>query len=187
MGRTRLDDIRRAELVVAAQATIAEQGLDRATVACIARRLEISPGIVHHYYADKQALLDATMRDLRLPVADRYHELVRSGTPRLAAAVEAHLDPQILTAARAVAWLAFASRAPYVPSFARILAAVRCRQEAALRQGLLEQGAALFEDAASTARKLAIGLDALWYVQATREGGLSEGEGLDFLSEYLPV
>ncbi len=184
MARARLDQIRRAELVDAAARAIAEDGLERATVARIAARAEISPGIVHHYFGDKQGLIEATMRDLRRPISAAYLSAIKAGTPRLSAAVAAHLDPAILTPARAAAWTACALKAPYEPGLARILAASRCRQEAAFRQGFIEAFPDT-DDPAYLARRLAVAVDGLWFAVATREGGLEGSEGLDELAPYL--
>lgn len=188
MARARLDRIRKAELVAAAAQAIAEEGIERATVARIAARAEISAGIVHHYFGDKQGLIEATFRDLRRPVTAAYLKELAAGTPRLSAAVAAHLAPDILSVARAAAWTACALKAPYEPGLARILAATRCRQEAAFRQGFLEA----FEDdltdwneAAFLAARLATAVDGIWFAAATREGGLGDAEGLDYLAPFL--
>jgi TetR/AcrR family transcriptional repressor of bet genes len=56
--------IRRKQLVGAAISAIHQYGFANATVARIAKRAGVSSGIVHHYFADKDELLFATMRSL---------------------------------------------------------------------------------------------------------------------------
>ena len=191
MGRTALDDVRRAELVEAAVETVARLGVQAATTARIAETADLSPGLVHHYFADKEDLLAAAYRATRKPVAAAYARAlaVAEGGPvpaelRLVAAVEAHLTPAVLTPIRAAAWTGFTALTPYRPAFARIRSAQRCRQAANLRAalvGLLEERA----EAAALAQAAALALDGLWVEAATREGGLAPGEGEDLMAALL--
>jgi TetR/AcrR family transcriptional repressor of bet genes len=64
MPKLGMGPVRRRQLVEAAIAVIHDEGFAKATVARIARRAGVSTGIVHHYFADKDALLTATMRSL---------------------------------------------------------------------------------------------------------------------------
>ncbi|MCR9221439.1 MAG: TetR family transcriptional regulator [Alphaproteobacteria bacterium] len=191
MGRAALDDIRRAELIAAAVETAGRAGVDGATTAAIARAADMSPGLVHHYFPDKQTLLAAAFRATRRPVAAAYARalgVARTGAVppalRLVAAVEAHLAPSVLTPVRAAAWAGFAARAPHVPAYARVRAAQRCRQAANLRAALVP----LLSDraeAAARAEEAALALDGLWLEAATREGGLAPGEGEALMAALL--
>jgi AcrR family transcriptional regulator len=191
MPRRAIKDIRGEELVEAAVATVAEEGHDAATTRAIGLRAGVSPGIVHHYFGDKHSLLLAAMRAVRRPVAAAYRARLAAaensnGTGReaLEACFEAHLDPEILTVRRAVAWLQFTSRVAHLPDYARIRAAVRGRQVAALRRAL-SSIAPTAGDAAVLAKRLALQLDGLWLEAATREGGLAPGEGRALLDATL--
>jgi TetR/AcrR family transcriptional repressor of bet genes len=62
MPKRGMKPIRRQQLIDAAIASIHEHGFSSATVARIARKAGVSTGIVHHYFADKNDLLAATMR-----------------------------------------------------------------------------------------------------------------------------
>lgn len=188
MARRSIEDLRRAELVEACLAVVAEEGHDAATTQRIAKRAEISPGIVHHYFGDKARLLQATMRQVRRPVAEAYRARVQScgevGAEALNACLDAHLDPQILTVPRAAAWVQFTARVAYDAEYARIHAAIRCRQVAALRRALgpltLDRA-----DAARVALRLAGALDGFWWECATREGGLAPGEARGVIDAIL--
>jgi AcrR family transcriptional regulator len=182
VARRSIEEIRRQELVEACLAVVAEEGHDAATTQRIAARAETSAGIVHHYFGDKASLLQAAMRAVRAPVAEAYRDRLTaggiadgSGRAALSACIDAHLDPSILTVRRAAAWLQFTSRVAYVPDYARIHAAIRCRQIAALRRSLrsitADPGAA-----PAVALRLAIAIDGFWAECATREGGLMPGE-----------
>ena len=102
MGRTRLDDIRRKELVDAAIRAVAAHGLEKATVAVIAREADISPGIVHHYFADKVSLLAAAMRAIRAPLTPLFAETVAAIRPqgaahRLQTLIDVCFDPSVFS------------------------------------------------------------------------------------------
>lgn len=179
MARRSIEEIRRVELVEACLEVVAVEGHDAATTQRIARRAEISPGIVHHYFGDKASLLCDAMRAVRKPVTAHYRLLTQStgesGHAALDACIDAHLNPTVLTVPRAAAWVQFTSRVAYIPDYARIHAATRCRQVAALRRALLAITISR-DDAAMLAGRLAGILDGYWWETATREGGLLPGE-----------
>ena len=54
-------DERRRSIAAAACAAIAEQGLEGATLAQVARRCKLTTGAIAHYFRDKDALLAAAM------------------------------------------------------------------------------------------------------------------------------
>src|ERR671924_401824 len=73
---------RREELRRAAYETAGKHGFQALTIAGIARRAGISKGIVHHYFHDKQDLIEQTVRfahaEYRKEVVDR---LRKASTP----------------------------------------------------------------------------------------------------------
>ena len=58
----------RAEIVDAARAAFAEEGYAEASMRGIARRAQVDPALVHHYFSDKAALFVETMA---LPIDPR--------------------------------------------------------------------------------------------------------------------
>jgi len=58
----RIDELRRRELIRAAFSVIKREGLHYATLAKIAEEAGASKGLVHHYFRDKQQLIELTMR-----------------------------------------------------------------------------------------------------------------------------
>src|ERR1700692_1834921 len=58
----------RAEIVEAARAVFSEEGYPGGSMRAIARRAEVAPALVHHYFADKAALFVETMA---LPIDPR--------------------------------------------------------------------------------------------------------------------
>ena len=55
---------RRAQLVEAALATLAETGIESFTLAEVARRANVSAALVVHYFGDRNRLIEATFRQL---------------------------------------------------------------------------------------------------------------------------
>ncbi len=124
MPKVGMGPVRRRELVEATIWSIHEFGLADTTVTRIARKAGVSPGIVHHYFADKDDLLFETMRvmleNLR---AGAVSALVMARTPRLRvfAVIDAcfsagQFSPEVVTA-----WLALYASARKSPRLARIL------------------------------------------------------------------
>ncbi len=158
MPKLGMGPIRRRQLIDAAIASIHEYGLADATVARIARKAGVSPGIVHHYFADKEELLFATMRSmlevLRREALDR---LAVSRTPRErieaiidASFAESQFSPDVM-----VAWLALYGSARQSERLAAILELYHRR----LHTNLLHALKALASD--TRAERLAEGLAAM--------------------------
>ena len=66
------------------------------TLAQIAARAGVSPGLVAHYFGDKDGLLDAAFRSLARRVGDQVRARLRQiGTPRgrIQAVIDANLAP----------------------------------------------------------------------------------------------
>jgi len=59
--RKQIKDIRREELLIAAQAVIGKFGLQGSTIARIAEKAGMSQGLVHHYFPNKSKLIEDTM------------------------------------------------------------------------------------------------------------------------------
>ena len=116
MPKVGMEPIRKRQLIEATIASIHAHGLADTTVATISRAAGVSPGIIHHYFGGKDALLAATMRALLVELARlRAWPLCAGQHPR--ARIEAIIDasfadrqfqPQVI-----VAWLAFWGQAPH--------------------------------------------------------------------------
>ena len=64
MGRRSVRAERRAQIVDAFARVLAEHGYAGATVAAVAAEAGVSPGLVHHHFADKADLLAMLLEDL---------------------------------------------------------------------------------------------------------------------------
>jgi TetR/AcrR family transcriptional repressor of bet genes len=91
MGRPSLRSQRRAELAAAFARVLATHGSGGATIAAVAEEAGIAPGLVHHYFSDKQdlyvALVDGLMagfRRQRAPARDARDPVVAYADAALA-------------------------------------------------------------------------------------------------------
>ncbi len=174
MPKIEISDIRRRELIAATIATIYEQGFADATVARIARRAGLSTGIVHHYFRDKDHLLEATMRSLasglgmeiaaRLASAERPRE-------RLEAVIDGNFSATQFTREAVTAWTCFWSQVPFSERLSRIQRVIYSRLRSNLLHALRQMMPA--QQAEDTAFGLITIIDGLWLRAAL------DGEGLD--------
>ena len=177
MPKLGMRPIRRKQLIDAAIAAIHEFGLADATVARIARKAGVSAGIVHHYFADKDDLLFATMRyllgDLRRQVMVK---LRGSTTPRerLHAIVEASFADHQFSDAVMAAWLGLYGNARQSERLARIVRLYHSRLRSNLVHAL--KGAVATDRVEAAAEGIASMIDGLWLRCALR-GGTDDARG----------
>jgi TetR/AcrR family transcriptional regulator, fatty acid metabolism regulator protein len=88
--------VRREQIVRATVRCLAREGYTRLTMKKVAREAGVSQGILHYYFADKQAMLTATLaavsRDLDRRVAAAQSRTGRDPAARLRALVRACLE-----------------------------------------------------------------------------------------------
>ncbi len=88
--------VRREQIVRATVRCLAREGYTRLTMKKVAREAGVSQGILHYYFADKRAILSATLeavsRDLDRRVAAAQSRTARDPAARLRALVRACLD-----------------------------------------------------------------------------------------------
>jgi TetR/AcrR family transcriptional repressor of bet genes len=163
MPKLGMAPIRRRQLVEAAIAVIHADGFSHATVARIARHAGISSGMVHHYFADKDELLFATMRHLLSELrSDAVIRLSAATSPRarINAIIDAcfgdkQFDGQVFSA-----WLALYGNARQSPRLQRILGVYHRRLRSSLLHDLRRvTGPA---DAARIAEGIGAMIDGLW-------------------------
>lgn len=118
------EDRRRADLVAAALAVIAEGGIEAATVRAIALRAGVTPGLIGHYFPGKDDLLrtayGAIMADLAAAARAALADCPGTPLDRLLAFVAANLSPPVADARTLSLWAGFISRVHADPAFAAI-------------------------------------------------------------------
>lgn len=124
MPKVGMGPVRRRQLVEATIATIHEFGLAESTVTRIARKADVSPGIVHHYFADKDELLFETMRVMLARLRQAVVvQLKQADTPldRLHAIIDASFAGEQFSGDVVTAWLALYASARQSAALMRIL------------------------------------------------------------------
>ena len=139
MPKVGMQPVRKRQLIDATIATIAEHGFGEATIARIARRAGLSPGIIAHYFGGKDALLAATMRHLLTALLrDATDRLKRAQTPldRAESVIAANFGPSQFNREVIAAWFAFWGEVPHAPELKRLNDVYMRRTRANLKHAL---------------------------------------------------
>jgi TetR/AcrR family transcriptional regulator, transcriptional repressor of bet genes len=163
MPKLGMKPVRRGQLIGATIATIGELGFADASVIKIAKRAGVSPGIVHHYFADKNALLEAAMRDLLAQLSRSViQRLQKATTPleRIDAVIDGNFTTDQFHTTTVAAWLAFWAQAIHNPALRRLRDINVARLRSNLRYDLKTLVPA--KAASEAAFGLAALIDGLW-------------------------
>ena len=156
-------DARRHQLVEVTIDSLAELGYVGTTLGQIAARAEVSPGLVAHYFGDKDGLLDAAFRSLARRVGHQVRVRLRHvSTPRarIQAIIDANLAPEEFEQRTGTAWLAFWGQVLQVKSLRRTQSAYQQRTLSNLRRSLKELMPP--DEAQRLAAMIAAMIDGVW-------------------------
>src|SRR6202161_501018 len=134
-----IEDTRRRQLVEVTIDSLAELGYVGTTLAQIATRAGVSPGLVAHYFGDKDGLLDAAFRSLTRRVGNQVRMRLRQvSTPRgrIQAVIDGNLAPEEFQQRTGTAWLAFWGQVLQVKSLKRVQSVYQQRTLSNLRSSL---------------------------------------------------
>ena len=162
-ARDEPEEARRRQLIEVTIDSLAEVGYVGSTLAQIAQRAGVSPGLVAHYFGDKDGLLEATFRTLARRIGERVGERFRQArTPRgrVQAVIDANLAPEEFDQRTGTAWLAFWGQVLHVKGLKRVQAAYQRRMLSNLRHDLKRLVPA--EEAGSLAAMVAAMIDGVW-------------------------
>lgn len=143
--------------------SLAELGYVGTTLAQIATRAGVSPGLVAHYFGDKDGLLDAAFRSLARRVGNQVRtrlRLVATPRGRIQAIIDANLAPEEFEQRTGTAWLAFWGQVLQVKSLKRVQSAYQRRMLSNLRTSLKKLVPA--DEAQSLAAMIAAMIDGVW-------------------------
>ncbi len=172
------EEARRSQLIEVTIDSLAEVGYVGTTLAEIARRAGVSPGLVAHYFGDKDGLLSAAFRALARPLAARVRaRLALAHTPRgrVQAVIDVNLAPEEFDQRTGTAWLAFWGQVLHVEGLKRVQTAYQRRMLSNLRSDLRSMIPG--DEAHSLASMIAAMIDGVWLRAA-----LSEWEEADSAS-----
>jgi len=161
--RDELEEARRAQLIEVTIDSLADVGYVGTTLAQIARRAGVSPGLVAHYFGEKDGLLEAAFRTLARVVAVKMSErlaLASSPRARVQAVIDANLGPENFDRRTGTAWLAFWGQVLHVEGLKRVQTAYQRRMLSNLRSDLRSMIPA--EDARTLAAMIAAMIDGVW-------------------------
>ena len=188
MPKLGMQDLRRRQLIDATFATVQRHGLADTTMQRIAREAGLSAGMIHHYFADKNALLAATMRTLltelrgdvvaRLALADTAEARVRAVLAANFAATQ--FRPELVAA-----WLAFWAQSAHAPELARLRRLHGRRTWSNLAAPLRALLAA--DDAERAATTLAAMIDGFWLRAGADDTAFDRRDALAHVEAYLDL
>lgn len=196
----RLNVDRRAQLIEATIDVIYRDGLSRLTLAKVAQQAGLSTSIVNFYFKTKEQLLLETLNAVSQEyeaAVDRAFARSPDPTSTLRALVDAMLDPNLCTPARAAVWYAFMGESQARSDY---IGAVRVR-ELAIRQRVETLFTTLFQgaddakiktgQAGPLARAFDALIDSVWE-QSMLEPDTIDLEAarktcLDYLQSVLPL
>ena len=158
-----VEEMRRRQLVEVTIDSLAEVGFVGTTLAQIAARADVSPGLVAHYFDDKDGLLEAAFRALARRVGLQVRSRLRLvGTPRgrIQAIIDANLAPEEFDQRTGSAWLAFWGQVLHAERLKRIQSVYQRRTLGNLRNTLRKLVPP--EEAHSLAAMIAAMIDGVW-------------------------
>jgi betaine-aldehyde dehydrogenase len=175
--RDELEESRREQLIAVTIDSLAELGYVSSTLAQIAGRAGVSPGLVAHYFGDKDGLLEAAFRSLSRRVGDQVRaRLARARTPRgrIQAVIDANLAPAEFEQRTGTAWLAFWGQVVHAPRLKRVQRVYQQRTLSNLRHALKRLLPA--DEARSLAYMIAAMIDGVWLRAALSEWTEADSE-----------
>ncbi len=139
MNRIEPEDLRRRQLIEATIDTMASEGFSATTLALIGQKAGVSPGLIAHYFDDKDGLLEATLRSLAGRLARGLStrlRAARTARERVQAVIEATLAPEEFDARTSSVWLAFWGQVIHSARLRRVQKVYQGRLLSNLRHGL---------------------------------------------------
>ncbi|TPL23476.1 transcriptional regulator BetI [Mesorhizobium sp. B2-4-9] len=184
--KTRIRDIRRKDLQLVAFDILAEEGFHGLTLSKVAERLGMSRGLVHHYFRDKDELLEGAVRYGNRLISEKIGASLRRCTSpreRLAAICSGNFDERMYIASRAQYWISYCAQATFSARFSRLLNI----QNARMRSNLLHELRQLLPpaEAENAAEVLSMLMDGFWLRMAVTKTKPSREAALDMLTSLV--
>jgi betaine-aldehyde dehydrogenase len=161
--RDELEESRRRQLIEVTIDSLAEVGYVGSTLAQIASRADVSPGLVAHYFRDKDGLLAASFRTLARRGGQRVRArfaLAHTPRGRIQAVIDANLAPEEFDQRTGSAWLAFWGQVLHAEGLKRVQKVYQVRTLSNLRHALKQLVPA--HEARSLAAMIAAMIDGVW-------------------------
>jgi len=130
---------RREQFIEMTIDSLAERGYVGSTLSQIAGRASVSPGLVAHYFGDKDGLFEAAFRTLTGRLGEAVLTRLRQANgprERVQAVIDANLDAKEFDQRTGAAWLAFWGQVLHTDSLSRIQTVYQRRMLSNLRHDL---------------------------------------------------
>jgi betaine-aldehyde dehydrogenase len=161
--RDEVEEARTRQLIEVTIDSLAEVGFVGSTLAQIASRAGVSPGLVAHYFGDKDGLLEATFRTLSRRISERVKARFGSAhTPRgrIQAVIDANLAAEEFDKRTGIAWLAFWGQVLHIKGLKRVQTVYQRRMLSNLSHALKKLVPPA--EARSLAAMIAAMIDGVW-------------------------
>jgi TetR/AcrR family transcriptional regulator, transcriptional repressor of bet genes len=188
MPKIGMEPIRRRALIDAAIAAIGDRGALDVTVSDIAGRAGVSTALAHHYFGNKEKLLEATMRSLLTELAqDLRAHLTPAMTPRerLAALIDVNFSDKQFASGTVAAWLSFYMEAQRSTAMRHLLSIYARRLHSNLMFDLVHLKPR--EEAEQIAEGIAALIDGLYIRRALKQGGPEQTSATALIHDYLEL
>ncbi len=142
---------------------MAAEGFAATTLAAIGQKAGVSPGLIAHYFVDKDGLLEATLRSLAARLAlglSKRLRLARTPRERVQAVIDTTLAAEEFDARTCSVWLAFWGQVLHSARLKRVQKVYQGRLLSNLRHGLKQIVPAAEAD--RIAHAVAAMIDGLW-------------------------
>ncbi len=139
MPKVGMAPLRKSQLIDATIQCIHEEGVARSSVQRISKRAGLSPGIVAHYFEDKDGLLVATLKRLNKGLSNEIiWRMADAEQPvdRLWAILDAHFEPVHFAPDTVDAWFALWGMMREIPELQRVQRVYEARLHSNLRHAL---------------------------------------------------
>ena len=163
LPRDEVEEARTRQLIEVTIDSLAEVGFVGSTLAQIASRAGVSPGLVAHYFGDKDGLLEATFRTLSRRISERVKlRFATAHTPRgrIQAVIDANLAAEEFDKRTGTAWLAFWGQVLHLDGLKRVQTVYQGRMLSNLSHALQKLMPAA--EARSLAAMIAAMIDGVW-------------------------
>ena len=118
------EEKRTMDLIVATQRCIERGGIGEASIRRIAEEAGVTPGLVRHYFPDKEALICAayrqTMADMYKGARQGVDELPSNAIEKLRLFINTSLQPGVMNSRYHQLWASFTSLTRSTPAMAKI-------------------------------------------------------------------
>ena len=163
-SRFKPEQVRREQIMNAAFDVIYELGLTNTTIAKIAKKANLSTGIVSHYFGDKQGLINCCMREILKNLHEKTNQYKANAqsTPldMIKAIIDSNFDSSQTNAKAMRLWLEFWAASMHTPELQRLQRINDQRLYSNLKFHFLKMIPS--ENANIAARGLAALIDGLW-------------------------